>query len=463
MSISADLIVSMLALCRERRTGVVTIQSDAVRTFVYLRDGVVVFAEEGTHGESLGRLLVRQQILTPARYVEIIGKMTDAFVLNEQLRFGEVAVELGYLTEPQVEKALRDQIRWKIVRAFQRPGATWVFEDSEARVLDAGHFPTPLESLVFEVARWVDDDEKRELGLARLMDKPLGVVPEAVARLEASFGFSASELAFAALVDGTRTVRQLLVMDNPEAVDTHALLTAMIVCRVATAIVEAPAPVVARPPTPAPPVVPRPIAAAPQPAPVAAKPAPQPAPVAAKPAPQPAAVAATPAKPGVRLPVTRTSRILEALSAQRVKVEPMRTARSDHEAKLLAERVFQKGLEHMKAGRFQAASDDLHEAVQLSPSSFEYRLYEKWCALRCRGEPPHGVDLAELRRLSTSALSSDPNFAFAYCVAGEIALGEGLDKQAFRMLKRAEKLDPELLEVQRLLRVLARRRSTVKE
>ena len=459
MSISADLIVSMLALCRERRTGVVTIQSDAVRTFVYLRDGVVVFAEEGTHGESLGRLLVRQQILTPARYVEIIGKMTDAFVLNEQLRFGEVAVELGYLTEPQVEKALRDQIRWKIVRAFQRPGATWVFEDSEARVLDAGHFPTPLESLVFEVARWVDDDEKRELGLARLMDKRLGVVPEAVARLEASFGFSASELAFAALVDGTRTVRQLLVMDNPEAVDTHALLTAMIVCRVATAIVEAPVPVVARPPTPAPPVVPRPIAAAPQPAPVAA----QPAPVAAKPAPQPAAVAAQPAKPGVRLPVTRTSRILEALSAQRVKVEPMRTPRSDHEAKLLAERVFQKGLEHMKAGRFQAASDDLHEAVQLSPSSFEYRLYEKWCALRCRGEPPHGVDLAELRRLSTSALSSDPNFAFAYCVAGEIALGEGLDKQAFRMLKRAEKLDPALLEVQRLLRVLARRRATVKE
>ena len=459
MSISADLIVSMLALCRERRTGVVTIQSDAVRTFVYLRDGVVVFAEEGTHGESLGRLLVRQQILTPARYVEIIGKMTDAFVLNEQLRFGEVAVELGYLTEPQVEKALRDQIRWKIVRAFQRPGATWVFEDSEARVLDAGHFPTPLESLVFEVARWVDDDEKRELGLARLMDKRLGVVPEAVARLEASFGFSASELAFAALVDGTRTVRQLLVMDNPEAVDTHALLTAMIVCRVATAIVEAPVPVVARPPTPAPPVVPRPIAAAPQPAPVAA----QPASVAAKPAPQPAAVAAQPAKPGVRLPVTRTSRILEALSAQRVKVEPMRTPRSDHEAKLLAERVFQKGLEHMKAGRFQAASDDLHEAVQLSPSSFEYRLYEKWCALRCRGEPPHGVDLAELRRLSTSALSSDPNFAFAYCVAGEIALGEGLDKQAFRMLKRAEKLDPALLEVQRLLRVLARRRATVKE
>ena len=468
MSISADLIVSMLALRRDRRTGVVTIQSDEVRTFVYLRDGVIVFAEEGTQGETLGRLLVRQQLLSQARYVEIIGKMTDAFVMNEQLRFGEVAVELGYLTEAQVEKALRDQVRWKVVRAFQRPGATWTFEDSEARVDEAGHFPTAMESLVLEVVRWVDDDEKMELGLARMMDKPLSVVTEARADLGASFGFTASELSFAALVDGTRTVRELLAAENREAVDTHALLTAMILARVAAVAVKAA-------PTPVAPAVkaaPAPVApaakAAPAPVAPAAKVAPAPVAPAAKVAPAPVAAPAAakpgalPVKPGMRVPGTRTSKILEALSAQRVKVEPMRTPRTDHEARLIAERKFQAGLEHMKAGRYQTASTDLHEAVQLAPSSFEYRLYQKWCALRGRGEPPHGIDLAELRRLSTSALANDPNFAFAYCVAGEIALGEGQDKQAFRMLKRAEKLDPDLLEVQRLLSVLSRRRATVK-
>ncbi len=456
MSISAHLVVSMLALHRERRTGVVTIQSGEVRTFVYLRDGVIVFAEEGTQGETLGRLLVRQQLLSQPRYVEIIGKMTDAFVMNEQLRFGEVAVELGYLTEAQVEKALRDQIRWKVVRAFQRPGATWTFEDSEARVDEAGHFPTPMESLVLEVVRWVDDDEKMELGLARMMDKPLSVVTEARADLGASFGLTASELSFAALVDGTRTVRELLAAENREAVDTHALLTAMILSRVAAVAVKAAAapvaPAVKAATAPVAPVIKA--AAAPVAPVIKAAPIAE-VPPAAKPAP-------LPAKAAMRVPGTRTSKILEALSAQRVKVEPMRTPRTDHEARLLAERKFQAGLEHMKAGRYQAASTDLHEAVQLSPSSFEYRLYQKWCALRGRGEPPHGIDLAELRRLSTSALANDPNFAFAYCVAGEIALGEGQDKQAFRMLKRAEKLDPGLLEVQRLLGVLSRRRATVK-
>jgi hypothetical protein len=454
MSISADLVVSMLALRREGRTGVATIENDGVRTFVYLRDGVVVFAEEGTQGETLGRLLVRQQLLSQERYVEIIGKMTDAFFLNEQLRFGEVAVELGYLTEAQVEKALRDQIRWKVVRAFQRRGSTWMFEDSISRVEDAGHFPMPLESLVLEVVRWVDDDEKMDLGLGRMMDKALTVLPESAATVGESFGLDAAERAFAARVDGTRTTRELLAEKNADDVDMHAVLTAMIVARVAVVPKAAPVP---GKPAAAMPLIPTPIAfpiviPTPKEFPVAKLPPVAPAAPVAAPKP-----AAAPARQMARLPVTRTSEILEALNAQRTKVEPQRTPNTLHEAKLLAERSFQAGLEHMRSGRYSAALEELHKAVLMMPASFEYRLYQKWCALRTRGEPPHGIDLAELRRLSTSALANDPNFAFAYCVAGEIALGEGLDKQALKMLTRATKLDPGLLEAQRLLRVLERR------
>src|SRR4051812_28212504 len=128
MSTCAALVRSLLALRKERRSGVLTVESEGIKTFVYLDQGMPVFAEEGTHGETLGRLLVRQGKLTQAQYVDVIGKMTDALFINEQLRFGEVAVELGYLTEGQVSKALADQIRWKIVRVFQRPSTTWSFE-----------------------------------------------------------------------------------------------------------------------------------------------------------------------------------------------------------------------------------------------------------------------------------------------------------------------------------------------
>jgi hypothetical protein len=61
--------------------------SDGTKTLVYLLDGVPIFAEEGSLGETLGRLLIRQRVITQEQYVQIIGKMTEALVLNEQLRF----------------------------------------------------------------------------------------------------------------------------------------------------------------------------------------------------------------------------------------------------------------------------------------------------------------------------------------------------------------------------------------
>ena len=55
MSTSADLVLSMLTLHRDGRTGVATIRNEGLTTFVYFRHGVLVFAEEGTHAELLAK------------------------------------------------------------------------------------------------------------------------------------------------------------------------------------------------------------------------------------------------------------------------------------------------------------------------------------------------------------------------------------------------------------------------
>lgn len=167
-----------------------TVTADEVRTFVYVRAGVPVFAEEGTHGETLGRLLLRQRVLSQEQYVEIIAKMTDALFMNEQLRFGEVAIELGHLTEAQVTKALSDQVRWKIVRIFQRPEVTWSFEESLARLEDVGNFPMEIEGLVLDAVRWIDDEQKLEMGLRRALDRKLRVDPALAPEHVARFGLT---------------------------------------------------------------------------------------------------------------------------------------------------------------------------------------------------------------------------------------------------------------------------------
>jgi len=154
--------------------------------------------------------------------------------------------------------------------------------------------------------------------------------------------------------------------------------------------------------------------------------------------------------------MTRASTILKALEAQRVKAEPQRTPTSEHEAKLLGERVFQTGLDQLRAGRYAAAAAAFDQAVKLFPQADEYRLYAKWCGIRARGELAHALERQELKRLASATVKADPNFAFGHVVLGEIARDEDDTAQAHRLLLRATKLDPSLLEAQRLLRIIER-------
>lgn len=416
------------------------------KTFVYLDQGTPVFAEEGTHGETLGRLLLRQKKLTQEQYVEIIAKMTDALVINEQLRFGEVAVELGYLTDEQVAKALADQVRWKVVRVFQRPNATWELDESPSRLDDIRRFPMSLESLVLDAMRWVDDEDKIELGLGAALDKKMKVEPAIVPLVVGSFELNEDDETFVATLDGSRPLREQLATPEANAVDAYAIATALILTRALQPVGTPPLA------TPDKPFVPVRMVATER----ATVPAP-PAPPMPAPAPAPAAAAA-PAMPKriVRPKVTRAAQILEALEEKRVKSDPSRTPTSQHEAKLIAERLFQHGLEQLRAGRYGQAAPTLEQAAKMLPQSDEYRLYAKWCAIRARSEPAHALERQELKRLATAAVKTDPNFGFGHAVLGELAMDEGDATQAFRLLVRATKLDPTLLEAQRQLRIVER-------
>jgi hypothetical protein len=449
---TAALIRSMLVLRNEHRSGVLTVfTEEGVKTFVYLRDGVPVFAEEGTHGETLGRLLVRQRILTQQQYAAIIGKMTDALVLNEQLRFGEVAVELGFLSEEQVKKALVDQVRWKIVRVFQRPGVRWEYEDSLSRLDGIPTFPMRIEALVLDAVRWIDDEQKNELAISAALDHTPHVAVGDIPALVRNFDLTREEAPFLSTLDGKRTVAAALETKLAADVDAPAILAALLVTRAVQTSAE---PRLARPATP---IIEIRLQAGPR---QVSTPNPPHADVPSPPhADAPKAPAQTPPRTPIARPnVTRTSAILQALESSRVKPDAQRTPATEHEAKLLAERAFQDALVDFNAGRYAQAVPEFTRASQLLPQSDEYKLYARWCSARASSDGlPHAAARGELRRLALAAVKTDPNSAFGHYVAGSLAHDEGEDVHAYRFLARAVKLDPSLLDAQRQLRIVERR------
>ncbi len=476
----------MLGLRSQERTGLLKITIADTQTFVYLKAGEPIFAEEGSAGETLGRLLLRQQRLTQEQYLEVLSKMTDALFFNEQIRFGETAVELGYLTEKQVETALRDQVRWKIVRCMQADEPTWTFEDNPSVIEDVGDFRMALEGLVLDAILWMESDRRLALGLAEAMDKYVYVPPMTRAQFVEELKDEEGLERFLLLADGQSTTRELVASPTVGGLDPEAVLTALLMlgtCRL-TAERHAGsardprfvvAPVVQG--TPAEPKTPV-VHAEPVRLPVAPTPK------------APAVPAAAPASPPNRPPLRpraltpfavktpegakiveqtidrkRTAEIVLKIREQPpqhpLDVEIARTPATPHEQRLLAEQAFQRGRVHLEAERSAQAAMAFKRALELAPDNAEFELLALWCETRGRVWAD-GEVASELRKRAALAVSRDPNLAFAYHVLGYLAFaGQDLDR-AKKFFTRALKLDPTLKDAQRHLRLAQARLETQK-
>jgi len=148
-----SLIKAVLALLAERRTGVLDLRAGGVRTRIYFEDGKPVFAEDEAHGETFGRLLVRQGVITNEQFIRVIDEMTLAAKGDNQLRFGEVAVGQGVLTPEQVERGLADQVCGIITRSLQRDESQWVFDSSPSVGKPPRSFSIEIDPIVLVAMR----------------------------------------------------------------------------------------------------------------------------------------------------------------------------------------------------------------------------------------------------------------------------------------------------------------------
>jgi tetratricopeptide (TPR) repeat protein len=417
------LVRTLLSLRQQRRTGIVKIDAAGTRTFVYLRDGIPVFAEEGSGGETLGRLLVRLRLLTKDQYLEVLSKMTDALVYNEQIRFGETAVELGHLSETQVREALHDQVRWKVIRCFQRDELTWTFEDGASHVEDAGDFPMSIEALVFGAVMWLDRERRLELGLAGVLDKFVQVPAAERAGLATRLGLEQSLAPGFAVLNGDTRVRDLLERGVGAAFDLEAVLTSMVMLGYGGFSTEKPE-------------APRRDAAQ-----------------AAPPSDRRHERASVSPPPIDRLRASQVLRRIDSVirNFQTNDADIFREPSCEHERRLLGEQAFQRGRAHLDGARLPQATSAFRRAVHLAPENTEYALYALWCDLK--EKLAETAPTALLKRAASAAVRTDPNLAFGYYVLGRIAFVASEHDKAVRFFRRTLALDSAMKDAERHLRL----------
>ncbi len=433
-AVGSTFLERLLLVHRYRRTGVLEVQAHGVGTFVYFMHGVPVFAEEGSLHEALGRVLVRDGLISEAQYMDIITRMTDEVVDNETLRFGEMAVELGFLSLDQVNAALGEQVRQKVLRCFQWADAECDFKPITEALDEVPHYPLDVAPLVAHAVRRFYDYERTEAVL-RGIRHTFPTVHGAALEVAARFKLKQNETKFVESINGRMSVDRILASSSLDPLHAAQLITALALNDVldlndqrqvnsvqmramnATSVAVKSNILATADPPPPPPV-------------------------------EPVKVEHR-AEPKVR-------------PGERPSVRPSMPPPVDvRKSQLRAESLFQRGKAALAQGLHAKAVKDLVKARELRSDAVEYNLCATWAEYRtAQTQPERDALKAHLDDLAVKAVREDNEMAYAHYVKAHLLLASGDEAGARRSFRAAVHFDSTIRDAEQQLRVLeARRRS----
>jgi hypothetical protein len=431
VAIAIGLLKTLLELEETKKSGAVDVAGPGARVRIFVEEGAIVYAADGGVGETLGRLLLREQVLTEEQYAAAIEWVVEKRGAGKDQKFGSVLVELGMLTPEQLVAALSAQVQRKVIRALRWTYSRVSFVEAFGLVdVDVRNL-TPLEPLVLAALRLAEPPNVEELlAQARTRHPALrtdGLAgAHTLARLTA-FRFGQSDDAFARGLDGTRSVDELL--DPPEMRRTRAVVLASLLVTECLDLHARPrGQRAAWPPAPR---SSRTMAA------LNVPPSSRRRPQSNRPAVHPQSTADREATQRLAARMKDARDAKKSLPPSASEIATADAVPST--ARLLAERAFQAGKRFLRANEIAKAANELRDAAVTYPAP-EYELWASWAEAR---RDPEKADLPKLREAAQQALAQDPECAFAYLALGHIALAEGKEDAAAPLLARARTLDPD--------------------
>lgn len=488
---SGTVIEPLLALEREDLSGALEFRANGVVTVVFVRAGEIGYATGGTIGETLGRMLVRTGQLDEDHGISVVHHMIDQLVEREEARFGTILVEHGFLTADELDVALAQQVREKLIGCILRGRGDWVFHANDPRLEAVGSYVVGVRPTLMEAARRFSERRIEDILSLATPRYPEIVAPSSV--VAAEFELSPEEIALLRDLDGTVSISFLR-----SKTAAHELLPFLAALVLGGGITMRVTPTSSRRPSESRPIPPafrtqrRGKVGLPEQG--AAAEASQAehedstvaldAPAPGMPMPRFAESASTIAvvKPVLERRSLRESfdRILAtapnaserartAFALLKVKLDGRKPksgrrrwpdAKNDRERRLMAASAFHKGRIYLRNEEAERALPGLHRALELRPQEAEYELHVKWAQMLVNDAFKDDALRNEIEHLAIKTVKTDHLCDLGWSVLGHIAHHDRNEEAALRFFQRALKLDPKLVDAGRLVGLLANRQSS---
>ncbi len=183
-------------------TGKLTVRSGGTCKNVYLKDGEAVFASSSSNDDWLGVTLVKTGKISLQQF-----EYSTEIMKRSGRRHGAVLVELGYITPKELFWAIKHQVKEIIYSLFEYEEAQYEFVE--------GQVPDEVITLKMSAGSLIYEGVSRVDSLIRIKEEIPPVwttlqLNDDPLRLFQNVQFSAKDRKILSLVDGQRTIKQVI-------------------------------------------------------------------------------------------------------------------------------------------------------------------------------------------------------------------------------------------------------------
>jgi len=208
-------------LDRSKSTGALLLRRNKIKKIVYFHEGAVHSIKSNLLSESLGRFLVRERFISEAEYQESLKQM-----MASGRRQGAVLVEMGCISQQNLQYALARQMRTKLLEVFSWSSGEYQFNPEAALPSEGMTLDLSTTALIYEGARSGLDEERLRTDLGAVDRLHVGLTREAADPIHKK-GLGDEERAVFAAIDGQKTVSDLKALDLLAESELARLLYAM--------------------------------------------------------------------------------------------------------------------------------------------------------------------------------------------------------------------------------------------
>ncbi|HKU44023.1 MAG TPA: hypothetical protein VJR89_37940 [Polyangiales bacterium] len=138
-----------LRLHARRFTGLAYVNADERTLTFAFRDGTPVSIDEPLTESSLADDFVERGLLSRDDYAQVIARVTEDLVENEDVAFCEHAVRLGFLSEEQVRAELSERVRSKLIQSMSFSNCEVQLDEDQEALLAIAEYPQKLGAAVY--------------------------------------------------------------------------------------------------------------------------------------------------------------------------------------------------------------------------------------------------------------------------------------------------------------------------